>query len=327
MPDISCEKQSMIQEFLDSPDSKKLKSELDRHLAECQQCRADFQQYQKMFQSLDYFLKPPASGPSSLQLEKIRKAVAPKSLLKKSESYSLVEKLLSFLLQPALVTVIVILAVGILFVATRKKPEISVKNPVVAMEKLDFSKNRVEIIFNQTGKLARADEKPLQLEDTHKFALETQYALPADAVIQLISGPNKIKLSKAAEFRLGHNSFELRRGLVDLKLAGRHDEFKLISDFAEVSVLGTEFVAEISNNHLKISLQSGNILIKTSNGSVMQLEQPGATVIVDRVGKFQKVKQLGDENKTLPVNDQAGDESGNDNDNTGHSGHKLENSF
>lgn len=325
MPDINCEKQSLIQEFLDSPDSIKIKSELDKHLAECQKCRGDFQQYQKMFQSLDHFLKPPFSKPSLLQLEKIRKVVAPKSLLKKSESDSLVQKLLSFLLQPALVTVIVVLAVGVLFVATRKKPEISVKNPVVALEKLDFSKNRVEIIFNQTGKLARADEKPLQLEEIHKFALETQYALPADAVVQLISGPNKIILSKAAEFRLGNNSFELRRGQADLKLAGRHDEFKLISDFAEVSVLGTEFVAEISNSHLKIALQSGSVLVKTSNGSVMKLEQPGATVIVDQAGKFQKVKQLVDEKKALPVNDHTGSDKVKDN--PGHSGHKLENSF
>lgn len=331
MAEKKCNKPELLQEYLDSHESHELKVELDRHLAECEVCRIEFASYQKLFQSLDETLKPPVVKPVSEQLGKIRVALGSQRVSTVKNLESNLEGFLAAFAKPFALAFTILLIAGLAAILFRNRPTESVlpdKMPSMAQTALNLEKNTVEIILPGPKNSLLIDGKNENLDKLKTFAGNRVYELPAGAAMFVYTGQSRIKLSDSAKFCINANNFELLQGRAEFKLIGKHDDFKLLTEFAQVQVLGTVFSALKSKDQLFLRLEQGKISIKTADGSVMMLSRPGQSCKIDADGRFVDSGEPDKPGKTTswPVKNEEKpvDHSP---ETKGDSGRKLENSF
>ncbi len=324
MPEKNCPHQMLMQDFLDSPKSPGLEAKLHKHMAECESCRQDFAQYQHLFQSLDRTLRPPPLQPTSQQIATIKKAVLAKSDANKPQFAQILENLFAFFFKPIAVVGLILLILGS-FVFFKNQPEtVQLPREQLLQASLNLVQNNVSLIFSSSTTSAFEGEDVVNVAELKVIKPETSYRLPKDCSILLRSHENSILLSKTAKFALTATSFELFNGEAHFKLSGPHQDFRLISGPAEVSVIGTEFVVQNNDNQLTITLISGHILVKTKSGALQQLATPGQTQ-VNSDGIFLDLQSSAPE-RSFP--DKTYESVKPDNhEGSGDSGKKLENSF
>lgn len=328
MAEKKCDKPGLLQEYLDSHESHELKVELDRHLAECEVCRIEFASYQQLFQSLDESLKPPMVKPASEQLKNIREALGSKRVAPSKPSESRFENFLAAFSRPFALAFSVLLIAGLAAILFRNRPTESVlpdKMPSMAQTVLNLEKNTVEIILPGPKNNLLIDGKNENFDKLKTIAGNRVHELPVGAAMFVYAGQSRIKLSDSAKFRISANNFELLQGRAEFKLIGKHDDFKLLTEFAQVQVLGTVFSALKGKDQLVLKLDQGKISIKTSGGSVMMLSQPGQSCKIDADGRFVDSGEPGKtpswpvKNEEKPIDHSP--------ETQGDSGRKLENSF
>lgn len=322
MSDNSCSQSGLIQEFLDAQTDKMLKSRLDAHLKECPTCRKEFAEFESLFQSLGKSLKIPETCPDSALMAKMRKEVAAKRPDSKDSPLAWFERLFAVFFRPALVLAVVLLIFSFVIIRSRSTLKPDMTTPVLSHSSLNLEKNEVDVVFSLDSDSVKVGNKLIKVAELKSFEAGPAYALPESSVVVLRSDASKIKLTKAARFRLARNSFELLNGHADFSLKGDHKDFELKTDFATVSVIGTEFEAQVANNQLSVKLSGGKIVVKTTNGSVMQLDKPMQSVVVDRQGSFVEISET-NKNGALPAVSGQPDRGPADSD----SGGNLENTF
>jgi hypothetical protein len=325
-----CDKPGLLQEYLDSNANAGLKSELDRHLSACDVCRKDFEAYQQLFQSLDETLKPPLVKPAPERLKKIREALENQKISTAQHPESWIEGFLAAFTRPFALAFSVLLIAGLVTIVFRNRqtePVSPDKSPSIAQTTLNLEKNSVEIILPGSGNNLLIDGKNERIDKLKTIAPGLVHELPTGAAMFVYAGQSRIKLSDSAKFNISANDFELVHGRAEFKLIGKHDDFKLVTEFARVQVLGTVFSALKSNDHLLLKLDQGKISIKTSNGSVMMLNQPGQSCKIDAEGRF--IDSEGSAPSiSQPIHNGSKDvPSDKKLENKGDSGRKLENSF
>ncbi|MFZ5952795.1 MAG: FecR domain-containing protein [Candidatus Rifleibacteriota bacterium] len=333
MSEEKCQNPWLIQEYLDAPEDKVLEAKFNEHIKICSECRTEFLKYKNMFQSLKTSMTPPKLQPTPAQMQKIREAVStkvsPKNASGKPElNPGILNSLMAFLLQPAAVTALIILAaLSAILVNINKDNHRHSNNDLTVMveRNLNFSENRVEIVFADPEIKIKADNLEQNLNETKSFDTGKDYELPPNSTIIVFSGSSKVKISESAKFRISSNGFDLFKGKAEFNLAGKHDNFRLNTPLGEVTPIGTEFTAKLSNNNLFIGLIKGKIAIKTVNGSVMQLDQKGQTCRIDQNGNFQEPEDPAPKSPELILNPNQTPSDQNNSHNQ--SGNSLENNY
>lgn len=327
MSEKKCPKALLIQELLDSCDDKRLESELQEHLERCPECRREFAAYQNLFRSLDSSLKPPLAQPSPSQLKKIREAIPTKERDEKKIQTDFLNTILRWFFRPAFAFAIVALfalTAMVLFHGRNRVDPVSLPSDAGVASVFNLAENRVEVVFNSQGECITVDGERKNPGEVVSFVAGKTYELARDSVLMMYSGESRVKISDSAKFRINSQTFELFRGQADLRLAGKHESFKLITDLAEISVLGTEFSVRAGREHLFVNLEQGKILVKTVNGSVMQLHQSGAACQIDEKGNFvDSAGSVAENSGKFPHRDNPSPGIRQN----GHSGQNLENSF
>ncbi len=331
MSEKKCDKPGLLQEYFDSNAKAGLKSELDQHLCACDVCRKDFESYQKLFQSLDETLKPPVVKPAPERLKKIREALESQKVSTAQQPESWIEGFLAAFTRPFALAFSVLLIAGLATIVFRNPPTGSTspdKSPSIAQAVLNLEKNSVGIILPGSGNNLLIDGKNERIDKLKTIAGNRIYELPAGAAMFVYAGQSRIKLSDSAKFCISANNFELLQGRAEFKLVGKHDDFKLLTEFAQVQVLGTVFSALKSKDQLFLRLEQGKISIKTADGSVMMLSRPGQSCKIDADGRFVDSGEPGKPGKTTSWRGKNEEKPVDHSPETkGDSGRKLENSF
>lgn len=66
-----------------------------------------------------------------------------------------------------------------------------------------------------------------------------------------------------------------------------HEDYAIKTPFATMGVRGTEFIALISRDNVRIQLNSGAVIVTTISNKVVQLTIPGSVLLVDAYGNTQ----------------------------------------
>lgn len=86
----------------------------------------------------------------------------------------------------------------------------------------------------------------------------------------------KIKLSDSSQISLRHETelrviadrqVDLVRGNAELDIASNNRQFSVSTKFGKISVLGTKFLADISQNRLFVSVKEGLVVVENKHGS------------------------------------------------------------
>ncbi len=281
-----CPDKNILQEFLDNPKSSEISAELRKHIESCPNCKAELTAFSALFSNLNRISTTPCQTDISSRVSSVMAAInlSPQRI-SSSEKGSTISNLLknfNFKFAFAGLTVILLLFIAS-FYANKTNLQQNTKHRVTSSFNLE--KNKVTPLISSDESFIESAGQKLALTSINQIELKKEYKLSNGLSLAIRSGENRFKLKSAARFSFSNSTIQLDEGDLLCEMNGPHDGFMVITPFASVSTLGTDFEVSIKDWGLKVKLNSGKILLKTKAGMERKLLKP-ETIYISTQGSF-----------------------------------------